>query len=363
MGVRVGIVTMVGNFNYGNRLQNYAVWKIYDALGCDAVTLDYPGRSLASSVRHLAADVLLPREATHPEEAMSTARLDSFRSFTALIPTQAVKCSLRDLAGRFDYFSVGSDQVWNPNYVDSYRWMFLEFAQRRQRVALSPSIGMSALRSPYARAQIARGLRGFDHLSVRELDGARLIKGLTGQDATVVIDPTLMLRADTWRKVANTAVVPHEPYVFTYLLGDRSEEQEAYVRRLAEGAGGRVAALSDKAREGEVDAGPAEFIALIDGASQVVTDSFHAAVFSVLLGTPLTIFRREGRSNLFSRLVTLTETFDLKRAIFVDPAFGGGAVVDDKTLERVLLAERARVAEHLRLSMPDVRTEAIEGGV
>mgnify|MGYP003236019784 CR=1 FL=1 len=41
MGASVGIVTMVGNFNFGNRLQNYAVSKIYDAIGCHQETLVY----------------------------------------------------------------------------------------------------------------------------------------------------------------------------------------------------------------------------------------------------------------------------------------------------------------------------------
>ena len=79
---------------------------------------------------------------------------------------------------------------------------------------------MSSLSSPYARRQISRGLRGFDRLSVRERDGAKLIKQLTGQDATVLVDPTLMVTADSWRSVANGKMVPDRPYVF-HLLARR----------------------------------------------------------------------------------------------------------------------------------------------
>ena len=363
MGTSVGIVTMVGNFNFGNRLQNYAVSKIYETLGCDSETLVYPGVDFPSALRNMAANILLPHEATHPEERMSAERKASFQAFTSLIPTRQVDATLDQLREKYDYFSVGSDQVWNPNYVDCYRWMFLQFAERGQRIALSPSIGVSSLSSPYARRRISRGLRGFDNLSVREADGAKLIKQLTGQDATVLIDPTLMVTANSWRSVANGRMVPDRPYVFTYLLGDRSVEQDAYISAVSDDLDAIQVSLSDKARDGEVDAGPAEFIALIDGASRVITDSYHAAVFSILMDTPVTIFRREGRSNLFSRLATLTQTFGLQDAVFGDERFEGQAMVSAQVKDSVLAKERRRFAEHVRQSMPGVDVEVLANGI
>ena len=242
--------------------------------------------------------------------------------------------------------------------------MFLQFAERNQRVALSPSIGMSSLSSPYARRQISRGLRGFDRLSVRERDGAKLIKQLTGQDATVLVDPTLMVTADSWRSVANGKMVPDRPYVFTYLLGDRSVEQDAYISAVLDELDAVQISLSDKARDGEVDAGPAEFIALIDGAARVITDSYHASVFSILMGAPVTIFRRGGGySNLFSRLATLTQTFGLQNAVFCDECFDGQATVSMQAIDSVLAKERRRFAGHIRQSMPGVDVEVLANGI
>lgn len=118
MGASVGIVTMVGNFNFGNRLQNYAVSKKYGAIGCHQETLVYDRVDFPAALRNTAANLLLPREATHPEERMSAERKASFQSFSALIPTRSVDVPLDQLRKKFDYYSVGSDQVWNPNYVD-----------------------------------------------------------------------------------------------------------------------------------------------------------------------------------------------------------------------------------------------------
>lgn len=368
MGKSVGIVTIVGNFNYGNRLQNYAVASIYHALGFESETLICPKRSLVSVCRHLAADVLRDRATARPEEVMSKKRRESFLRFSSMIPTREVSPQIDGLSDSYDFFSVGSDQVWNPNYVDSYPWVFLQFARDYQRVALAPSIGASKLSSPYARHMLAKGLRGFNKLSVREIAGARLIKELTGQDATVVIDPTLMLSPDAWRKASSFSEVPTGRYVLAYLLGSRTEEQNSYLESLKKRYGATLISLSDRSRKGEIDAGPAEFIGLIDNASHVVTDSYHAAVFSAMLQTPLTIFQRSGGSgpNLFSRLETFVEMFDASRNVYGSSSFNE----DDSHVIQLdsdgrLAREREVLAKHLSesISICDNETKKIAHGI
>lgn len=365
MGKRIGIVTLVGNFNYGNKLQNYAVQRIYQSLGFEPVTLRYGGLSPVSWARHTAASVLLPPAENNPESVMGEERVRAFASFSSLITTTEVEDSLSTLADQFDYFSVGSDQVWNPHGIDSYRWMFLEFAHREQRVALAPSIGMSAVRSPYARHMMASGLRGFSRLSVRERDGARLIDELTGQSASVVIDPTLMLNAGEWRGVSRPQACPSEPYVLSYVLGRGSEALGEWVATLTDGGRARLVRLSDRSHSGEVDAGPAEFIALIDRARHVVTDSYHAAVISLIMGTPLTIFRRAGESSggTFSRLETLAEKFNLWKCVFGDDRFEPSFVRDEGEFHRALDRERAILAEHLSQSLGGEDVSSLRSGV
>ena len=46
------------------------------------------------------------------------------------------------------------------------------------------------------------------------------------------------------------------------------------------------------------DAGPLEFLQLITGARAVVTDSFHAVSFSLLLHKPFWVFTEEGEAGL-----------------------------------------------------------------
>lgn len=86
-----------------------------------------------------------------------------------------------------------------------------------------------------------------------------------------------------------------------------------------------VISLTDRDDGSELPAGPAEFISLIKNATFVVTDSFHAAVFSSIFETPLSIVHRDGVS-MFSRLQTLAEKLGTENKIYNwwNPIVGNG---------------------------------------
>lgn len=350
----VGIVTLNGNHNYGNRLQLYACKTIYKSLGVEGTVLIpsphlYALGNPAWNAKRIIKHVLGKVDEASSEEGMTSERLAAFERFSAYIPSQVVKkCDLTGLPGRYDYFSVGSDQVWNPDY-NRYEesWYFLKFARREQRVALSPSIGLSELNQRQAR-KMRGGLRGFDRLSVRERKGAELIKDCSGLDALVTPDPTLILSAGEWRAVADGRCTPLEPYVFTYLLGGVGAEASDVLDKVTDHGRIPVVPLSDRQKSGEPDAGPAEFIDLIDHASYVVTDSFHAAVFSSILHTPLTIVHREGGASMFSRLEQLSEMLGIEEKVYGSPAYDLAKAGDYEGVGEVIARERERFMGYLK---------------
>ena len=60
------------------------------------------------------------------------------------------------------------------------------------------------------------------------------------------------------------------------------------------------------------DIGPQEFLGLISNSRLVLTDSFHATVFSILFNKNFWTFGREcGSYNMNSRIITLLQYFDL----------------------------------------------------
>ena len=337
---KIGIVTLPGAYNYGNRLQCYAVCEAYKALGRSPVVLV----RRTSRIKRLAKRAL-GREWRTAEELMDPARAERFKKFDDLIPRRYVKRPYTTLKDSYRYFSVGSDQTWNPKYMGrDASWYFLRFAKRGQRIAIAPSIGVGAL-DEAERNIIQKGVRGFDRLSVREWRGAELIKECAGRDAEVVCDPTLVINAKKWRSLACSELTPSQPYIFAYLLGGASSIPGAV---LCDGEERYpVVTLSDRDRDGEVPAGPAEFISLVDNAAHVITDSFHAAVFSCILQTPLTIIRREGDIDIFSRLETLSEMLGLEHKIYGSESFDLSRAGDYEHTERAIERERGKFMSYL----------------
>lgn len=344
--ITIGVVTLPGAYNYGNRLQCYAVCEAYKALGYSPVVLV----RRASRIKRLAKRIL-GREWKTAEELMDPARAKRFKKFDDLIPQRCVKRPYIALKGSYRYFSVGSDQTWNPKYMErDASWYFLRFAKRSQRIALAPSIGIGTL-DETGRNIIRNGVNGFDRLSVREWRGAELIRECAGRDADVVCDPTLVIGAEEWRSLANSELTPRQPYIFAYLLGGASSIPGEALR--GEERRYPVVTLSDSDRAGEIPAGPAEFISLVDNAAHVITDSFHAAVFSCILQTPLTIVRREGGIDIFSRLEMLAEMLDLKHKVYGSSEFDLSRAGDYGHTAQAIERERSRFMDYLEACLND----------
>ena len=318
---KVGIITLAGMFNYGNRLQAYATCQIYTRLGYIPVFLEIDrGLSSIDSFK-LAVHKLLKHKIDDPEALMTEARKDSFRRFNRLMETVRVNSANDSYISTLDYLSVGSDQVWNPYFIRRYEdWFMLDFVSSNRKIALSPSIGIGELNDKQAH-RLAKSLRTYNAVSVRERRGAELIKECAGIDAEVICDPTLVLPAEEWRAVADGRYTPDAPYVFTYLLGGVGAEAADVLEKVTDHGRIPMIPLSDRQKPGEPDAGPAEFIDLIDHAAHVVTDSFHAAVFSSILQTPLTIVHREGGASMFSRLEQLSEMLGIEEKVYGSPTY------------------------------------------
>lgn len=312
---RVGIVTLQGKYNYGNRLQNYATTSIFEKMGFEVESLLLTRKPCLREKARRGVKRMLRRAADAPESLMSSERLKSFESFNSLMKFREVS-QPNDLSVRdYSFFAVGSDQVWNPyHFRYNEDWYFLKFCEADKRVALSPSIGLDELTPRQAR-HLSRGVKGFNVLSIREKRGAELLQSC-GYDAPIICDPTLVLSRNSWSSVANDRLTPTDPYVFTYLLGGVGTEAKMILDVLVNKRNLSIVSLADREGPGDLPAGPAEFISLISNASHIVTDSFHAAVFASIFEIPLTIVRREGGAKMFSRLESLSETLGIQKKIY-----------------------------------------------
>lgn len=205
----------------------------------------------------------------------------------------------------YDVIMTGSDQVWNPGIYSSLDPYLLRFGdERMKRMAYAASFGVSQvpddLRNYYNEA-----LNSYSAIGVREDNAVNLVKSLSGMDATLVLDPTLLLDKEQWMKVAKPVEgLPDKPFVLIYELSDIP-----YIKQVAmyisEKTGLPIVRICKNAspedKEDEIlniiDAGPSEFLYLFDKAGYVVTNSFHGTAFSVNFGKQFYTVIPLGKSN------------------------------------------------------------------
>ena len=348
---RVAIVTLYDENNYGNRLQNYAVQRCLERVGCKAETVvSVKLNNGRHTLKYYIASVLWkisPKIVSLIKLHFS--RLKNFERFTKKnVKTRYIVtangCLPCEIECEYDFFIAGSDQIWNPswgNYENRYSNMFLLFAPFEKRLCFSPSFGVSEIPEEWLES-FKDGLNGFNELNVRELSGADIIKKLTGRNAQVLIDPTLMLNADEWLKIAKKIKIPRRPYVFEYFLGERDDNE---LNRVAKDNNLHRLTLLDETNHDIYVSNPGQFIYMISRADLVCTDSFHACVFSIIFGKPFIVYRRKDKTkDMYDRIDTLLKMFDAdsnREPIIVSP----------EVRDRVLKKEREKVVAYLKRNL------------
>lgn len=120
---------------------------------------------------------------------------------------------------------------------------------------------------------------------MRELSGVEIVDKLGIENSTNVLDPTLLLSGEDWRKISSRKFTK-DRYILIYNL-NRNPRIDAYAKELSIKTGLEVRYLSYQLHEfyknGKMFCNPPveDFLALIDGADYVITDSFHATAFSL----------------------------------------------------------------------------------
>ena len=361
--MRIGKITLDGYSNYGNLLQNYALQQILLKYATKVDTLWHT------------EDSFLPKtywKWTWKQPIKYLINWENFRTdfFSGLIGYEMVRQGkLKDWADRYihfrkdvknlssviddyDYLIAGSDQVWNPYFNDNayLKDNFLMFAPSEKRISYAASI--SAPTIPDSEIEIYKeGFAGMCALSLREQAGADLVKAISGRDAEVHVDPTLLLIPQEWDEVSRVPTwYSGEKYILTYFLGKRPD---AIIQSVAEEAGLSIVNLLDEKVYEHYVTGVDEFLWAVKHASLMYTDSFHGTVFSILYRTPFVVCNRLGDTvteKMGSRIDNLLNLFGLdNRRGTKENGYTIPCPMDSpdwSNVDKVLKKERKRSAEY-----------------
>lgn len=320
--MKIAIITLNQNDNYGNRLQNYALQEyLLNEIKINKIeTIWYdPQYTYISKVEAFTWKTWIKyfinwkNQRTYLKKLYlkDNIRMYNIGKFTKKISTRLDFKIKDNLSEKYDYFIVGSDQVWNPNFWSKNNnhanIRFLKFVPKEKRIAYAASIAIPEI--PKDKEQFFYdSLNEMKAISMREKAGAKLVKNLTGREVPVLVDPTILLSKEEWQKIE---MLPEwysgEKYILTYFLGNSSP----VIEKIAKKNNWKIYNLMDKDNFDLYTSRVEEFVYLIDHAQLIATDSFHACVFSILMGTPFLVVNRQqkGMADMTSRIDTLLELF------------------------------------------------------
>lgn len=317
---RIGILTFLHTLNYGAVLQAYALERVLCDAGFDAVQIDYRNPKVeafeykrdVSLKGHLANIVRRPMLGKK-EEAFESFRREHIRSTAPLS-----RDGLPLVCEAFDRIVVGSDQVWNGNVTGFDSSYFLDFIGAPERKATyAVSIGQDDI--PVAPGvDYTRLIGDFPLVLVREKTAADTLRRICpGSKVEVVLDPTLLLGGDEWRRLSDARPVrPNGGYVFVYAVGE-TRNSVAAAMEVAKRRSLDVVVLQQNGFlpiRGAVNLfsiSPTAFLSYIANAEFVVTSSFHGTCFAIQFERDFLVSYSTGGTKRNSRMADLLALLEL----------------------------------------------------
>lgn len=216
----------------------------------------------------------------------------------------------------YDKFVVGSDQVWNfgsPQVDGTY---FLDFVKNNsKKISYAASFGQNNVPEE-KREQVSKFIADFSSVSVRESNGINIVSELTSRNATLVLDPSLLLSKEEYHKLS---VAPKKKgYVYLYLRQE-SKSLEKFAEKLAKAYGLSVVKvlnswICNKSGKQRFPIGPCQWLGYIENADFVVTNSFYGICFSTIFEKEFYVdFLEKTTTSTNSRLEGILQQFNLSK--------------------------------------------------
>ena len=312
--MKIGILTHPLEANYGGLLQAYALQESVRRLGYDVEHIDihiYPAqigipKQTLGFIRRCFAHFILQKNVSikfrpnlSKKDYETIARnikpfvrkyIKTSRCFEGLSSLSQIKES------DYDTIIVGSDQVWIPSFCPEY---FLSFTKgwNIRRIAYAASFGHSSWRFTNEVTQYCKELaHDFFAISLRESTGVELCEKYLNVNATHVLDPTLLLIAEDYKRFVQSSF-PREKRVFTYVL-DYTKEKQDIITLVAKSK--HLDVYSPLTTEGllthkHIMPSVEEWLTEIYYSDFVVTDSFHGMVFSIIFNKQFVVIGNKER--------------------------------------------------------------------
>ena len=330
--MKIKTITCHDVYNVGASLQAYALMKFLQMQGYDVEIINYKPDYLSHHYQLFYADNPAYRKnfllkfiyviCKLPLKIKQQKRKKIFNQFTKeyLILTKKYESNeqLKKECPEADVYIAGSDQIWNPLF-DNGRdpAFFLDFVPaNKKRVSYAASFAINKM--PEDNIDFAKkNLSKFDCISVRENTGLKILEQLNINKGIEVLDPVFLLEKDKWLLLTDKDKLIKENYILVYDF-DNSKVIESISKKISKSKNLKIVSMfkNDYSDINFTNAGPLEFLNLINNADVVISNSFHATAFSIILEKDFYVIGR--KENVNSRMIDLLKKFKLEQRFLMD---------------------------------------------
>lgn len=332
--MKIGILTLPLNVNYGGILQAYALQTFLRNNGHEAEHIElsrtvYINDSIRNRIVkypvRLLKKIFINHKITIRSEYKTNKIIRYTQKYTRPFIDQNLKIHYVDSytnikESDYDVFIVGSDQVWRPDYIENIENVFLDFTSnwKVKRIAYAVSFGKDALsftenqKLRKADEKCMNLAKNFDSISVREESGVNICKAIYGRNAVCVLDPTLLLRREDYNLLINKIEPDNQSRLMTYVL-----DESPIINQLIKEAGNILNLEPINTNKSNVHnesvplkeriQPPLEnWLCGFRDCEAIITDSFHACVFSIIYNKPFVVVGNKQRGlSRFENLLSI----------------------------------------------------------
>lgn len=176
---------------------------------------------------------------------------------------------------------IGSDEIWNVKNASFYHApeYFGYDIENDNIISYAPSCNLTTAEE-LSKYDERIKFEKFSKISVRDKNTKKLVKEISGKEATIVLDPTMLL--NNYSNIEKP-IKTKEKYILVY--GYKFSKTEiSSIKEIGRSRGIKLYSIGmpqmwcDK----QVTATPFEFLSYVKNAECVITETFHGTIFSIL---------------------------------------------------------------------------------
>ena len=341
---KIGILTFHYADNFGAILQSYALQHAIDSLNdCKGIIINYVPDGFTYENRW--GDSI--------EKALFYKKRYLFDEFLKKNCTLSNRTTCIE-NNVYDIYCVGSDQVWNTTYPDG-NYFLHSIPNEIKKVSYATSIALSNDSAYLDKDYFKKYLQGFKYISIRESENIPMLNEVLNKECERQCDPTVLLSTENYEDIEEKIDIKEKYILFFWLINDDQVYRGIeYVNRLSRQLGlpiihslyGEYNRYINNSLGTMFYCSPGCFLSYIKNAEYVVTNSYHATLFSMRYKKQFNIFIVESMRNRFD---TLFEIYGIENCVAKNTA----SMVDldnpnYEYIEKAMQKEKKRGFEYLK---------------